>query len=65
MAASLPDLLLTAEKAPADSARARGQAGWARSLRLWLPAGFLILLAAACFLWPRSTRCPSRWAAAS
>jgi len=56
MAAPLPDLLVAAEKAPADSARARAQAGWdplGRSLRLWVPAGFLILLAAACFLWPQ------------
>jgi peptide/nickel transport system permease protein len=52
MAAPLPDLLVAAEKAPAGATRARGRAGWARSLRLWLPAGFLILLAAACFLWP-------------
>jgi peptide/nickel transport system permease protein len=52
MAAPLPELLVTAERAPADAARARARAGWGRSLRLWVPAGFLILLAAACFIWP-------------
>ena len=31
----------------------RAAAGWARALRLWVPAGFLILLAAACFIWPQ------------
>ena len=53
MAAPLPDLLVTADKAAAGPAPARARAGWARSLRLWLPAGFLILLAAACFIWPQ------------
>jgi peptide/nickel transport system permease protein len=52
MGAPLPELLVTAEKAPADSARARTRAGWGRSLRLWVPAGFLILLAFMCFIWP-------------
>jgi peptide/nickel transport system permease protein len=33
-------------------AQLRPAGGWVRSLRLWLPAGFLILLAAACFIWP-------------
>jgi len=53
MAAPLPDLLVTADKAAAGPAPARARAGWARSLRLWLPAGFLILLVAACFIWPQ------------
>ena len=53
MAAPLPELLVTADKAGAGPARARARAGWGRSLRLWLPAGFLILLAAACFIWPQ------------
>jgi peptide/nickel transport system permease protein len=53
MAAPLPELLVTAERAPADSTRARARAGWGRSLRLWVPAGFLILLVAACFIWPQ------------
>ena len=53
MAASLPDLLVTAETARTRPPRARATAGWARALRLWVPAGFLILLAAACFLWPQ------------
>ena len=34
---------------PPQPARRRGRA---RNLRIWLPAGFLVLLAAACFLWP-------------
>jgi peptide/nickel transport system permease protein len=53
MAAPLPELLIKADKAGAGPARARARAGWGRSLRLWLPAGFLILLAAACFIWPQ------------
>jgi peptide/nickel transport system permease protein len=53
MAAPLPELLVTAEKAPAGAAPGRARAGWASSLRLWVPAGFLILLAAVCFIWPQ------------
>jgi peptide/nickel transport system permease protein len=53
MAASLPDLLVTADTARTSPPRARAAAGWGRTLRLWVPAGFLILLAAACFLWPQ------------
>ena len=34
---------------PARNTRAAGRT---RNLRIWLPLGFLILLAAACFLWP-------------
>jgi peptide/nickel transport system permease protein len=51
MAASLPDLLATAETARARPPRATWHPK-ASSLRLWVPAGFLILLAAACFIWP-------------
>jgi peptide/nickel transport system permease protein len=54
MSVPLPDLLAPAEMAKAAPARARlGGGGLARTLRLWLPAGFLILLAAACFIWPK------------
>ena len=51
MSAPLPDLLAPAEEAKAASARAR-RSGWTRALRLWIPAGFLMLLVAACFIWP-------------
>jgi peptide/nickel transport system permease protein len=52
MSAPLPDLLAPAGRAKAASARAwRGS--WTRALRIWIPAGFLILLLAACFIWPR------------
>jgi peptide/nickel transport system permease protein len=50
MSAPLPELLAP-EPALARAARARGR-GRGRGLRIWLPAGFLVLLAAACFLWP-------------
>ena len=54
MAAPLPELA-TAEGRPLpslmSSRRLRSQ-GLARTLRLWVPAGFLILLAGMCFLWP-------------
>ena len=52
MAASLPDLLVTAETGR-PKPRASNAAGWGRTLKLWVPAGFLILLAATCFLWPQ------------
>jgi len=52
MAASLPDLLVTADTARSRPPRARAAAGWGKTLKLWVPAGFLILLAAACFIWP-------------
>lgn len=51
MSVPLPDLLAPAEEAKAASARAR-RSGWTRALRIWIPAGFLILLVAACFIWP-------------
>ena len=52
MSVPLPDLLAPAEKAKAAPARAR-RGGWTRALRIWIPAGFLILLAFACFIWPQ------------
>jgi peptide/nickel transport system permease protein len=52
MAASLPDLLVTAETGRPRPTKARAAAGWGRTLKLWVPAGFLIVLAAACFIWP-------------
>jgi peptide/nickel transport system permease protein len=51
MSVPLPDLLARAESTKAASARAR-RGGWTRALRIWVPAGFLILLVAACFIWP-------------
>ena len=53
MSAPLPDLLPT-PGAPAPAAsRRRKPRGRASTLRIWLPLGFLILLAAACFIWPQ------------
>jgi peptide/nickel transport system permease protein len=51
MSAPLPELLAAdgAIQPTAVRPRARGRV---RNLRIWLPAGFLVLLAAACFLWP-------------
>jgi len=57
MSAPLPELLAPgtepaiARAARAARARARGR-GRTLNLRIWMPAGFLVLLAAACFLWP-------------
>jgi peptide/nickel transport system permease protein len=51
MSAPLPDLLAPAQPQKTSQARPRGRTT-ARTLRIWLPAGFLILLAAACFVWP-------------
>jgi peptide/nickel transport system permease protein len=52
MSAPLPDLLAPAAASRAPLSRARVRGGLARQLRLWLPAGFLILLIGACFVWP-------------
>ena len=59
MSAPLPELLAqdTAVKPVAIRARARG--GWARELRLWLPAGFLLLMLGACFVWPNIYTLPN------
>jgi peptide/nickel transport system permease protein len=52
MSAPLPELLARGtEPAVARASRARGR-GRARNLRIWLSAGFLIVLVCACFLWP-------------
>src|SRR6266700_2238024 len=45
MSAPLPELLAADGATGAPPVRPR-------ALRIWLPAGFLVLLAAACFLWP-------------
>jgi peptide/nickel transport system permease protein len=50
MSAPLPDLLAPA--GPSAAPRSTTREGLARTLRLWGPAGFLILLLAACFIWP-------------
>ena len=52
MSAPLPELLAPDAAARAGPPRARVRGGVARSLRLWLPAGFLILMLGACFIWP-------------
>jgi len=52
MSAPLPDLLAPGAVIAPAAARTRARAGWARGLRLWLPAGFLILMLGACFIWP-------------
>ena len=52
MSAPLPDLLAPGAVIAPAATRTRARAGWARGLRLWLPAGFLILMLAACFIWP-------------
>ena len=51
MSAPLPELLAPAQPQGVPAARPRGR-GRARNLRIWLPAGFLILLFCACVLWP-------------
>ena len=50
MCAPLPELL--APGTEPSVARASRAPGRGRDLRIWLPAGFLILLFCACFLWP-------------
>jgi peptide/nickel transport system permease protein len=52
MSAPLPDLLAPGAAVAPAAARSRARGGWTRGLRLWLPAGFLILMLGACFIWP-------------
>jgi peptide/nickel transport system permease protein len=52
MSAPLPELLAPGAVVAPAAGRTRARSGWARRLRLWLPAGFLILMLAACFIWP-------------
>ena len=52
MSAPLPDLLAPGAAVAPAAARTRARGAWARGLRLWLPAGFLILMLGACFIWP-------------
>ncbi len=55
MSVPLPDLLAHAGRARAErdgAAAGRPRGRLAPLLRLWLPAGFLVVLAAACFIWP-------------
>jgi peptide/nickel transport system permease protein len=52
MSAPLPELLAPGAAVERAAVRPRARGGWARGLRLWLPAGFLILLLGACFIWP-------------
>ncbi len=52
MSAPLPELLIPAGAARAAPGRPRARGGLGRWLRLWLPAGFLVLMLGACFIWP-------------
>jgi peptide/nickel transport system permease protein len=52
MSAPLPELLAPGAVVAPAAGRTRARSGWARGLRLWLPAGFLILMLGACFIWP-------------
>jgi peptide/nickel transport system permease protein len=52
MSAPFPELLAPGAAFEPATARARARSGWARGLRLWLPAGFLVLMLGACFVWP-------------
>jgi len=52
MSAPLPDLLAPGAAIAPAAARSRTRGAWTRGLRLWLPAGFLILMLGACFIWP-------------
>ena len=59
MSAPLPELLAPDAAVKPVAARARDQGGWARGLRLWLPAGFLLLMLGACFVWPNIYTLPN------
>jgi peptide/nickel transport system permease protein len=52
MSAPLPELLAPGAMVAPAAGRTRARGAWARGLRLWLPAGFLILMLGACFIWP-------------
>ncbi len=52
MSAPLPELLAPGAAVAPAAGRIRARGAWARGLRLWLPAGFLILMLGACFIWP-------------
>jgi peptide/nickel transport system permease protein len=52
MSAPVPDLLPPAGAITAPPARTRAR-GRLRAWRIWLPAGFLVVLAFACFIWPQ------------
>jgi len=63
MAAPLPDVTLATPVPPRlpslVSARRLRTQKLGRTLRLWIPAGFLILVLAMCFLWPLIYQLPS------
>jgi len=59
MSAPLPELLAPGAAFEPATARARARSGWARGLRLWLPAGFLVLMLGACFVWPNIYSVPN------
>jgi peptide/nickel transport system permease protein len=59
MSAPLPELLAPDAAVKPVAARARARGGWARGLRLWLPAGFLLLMLGACFVWPNIYTVPN------
>jgi peptide/nickel transport system permease protein len=52
MSAPLPELLAPGAAVAPAAGRTRARGALARRLRLWLPAGFLILMLGACFIWP-------------
>jgi len=63
MVAPLPDITLASPHPPplpslVSTRKLRSQR-LGRTLRLWIPAGFLILLLAMCFLWPLVYQLPS------
>jgi peptide/nickel transport system permease protein len=59
MSAPFPELLAPGAAFEPATARARARSGWARGLRLWLPAGFLVLMLGACFVWPNIYAVPN------
>jgi len=59
MSAPLPELLAPDAAVKPVAGRPRARGGWARALRLWLPAGFLLLMLGACFVWPNIYTLPN------